>query len=274
MSSYTSPITRVDTARGHHYVDGAGTRVPGVTTLLSGGLPKTALVNWAGKATAEYALDHWDELAQLSPAKRLEKLQKARYAEKDAAAKRGTEVHALAEKLVKGEEVEVPDELAGHVESYVQFLDEFAVEPVHVEFSVASYRHGYAGTGDLIADFPLGLPDTPWSHLDRPRLLCDIKTNKSGIFGETALQLAAYRFADVMIDADGERDMPDVDGCAAIHVRADGADLIPVTADERQFRQYLYVQQVAEFDRTSRDLIGAPVSVPGRARRRRLEVVA
>lgn len=262
--SYAAPIKRVDTARGHHYVDANNTRVPGVTTILSGGMPKTALVNWAGKATAEYALDHWEDLTQLSPAKRLEKLTKARYAEKDAAAKRGTEVHGLAEKLVQGEEVEVPDELAGHVESYVRFLDAFQVEPLHVEFSIASYAHGYAGTGDLIAWFPtLG-----------KTLLCDIKTNKSGIFGETALQLAAYRHADVLIDDDGEQDMPAVDGCAAIHVRADGADLIPVTAEQRQFRQFLYVQQVAEFDRESRDLIGAPVEVPGSAPRRRLEVIA
>ena len=258
------PIRRVDTARGHHYVDANNTRVPGVTTILSGGMPKAALINWAGTATAEYAVDHWEDLAQLSPAKRLAKLQKARYEEKDTAAKRGTEVHGLAERLVKGEEIEVPDELAGHVESYVAFLDAFQVEPVHIEFSIASYKHGYAGTGDLIGWFPT---------LGRT-LLCDIKTNRSGIFGETALQLAAYRNADVLLDEDGEHDMPPVDGCAAIHVRADGADLIPVTAGARQFRQFLYVQQVAEFDRESRDLIGAPVEVPGSARRRRLEVLA
>ena len=55
------------------------------------------------------------------------------------------------ERLVKGEAVEAPDEIAGHIESYARFLDEFDVEPVHVEFSVASHRYGYAGTGDLIA---------------------------------------------------------------------------------------------------------------------------
>lgn len=264
MTNLIAPIQRVDTARGHHYTDANGTRVPGVTTILSGGMPKAALINWAGTATAEYAIDNWEDLAQLSPAKRLAKLQKARYAERDAAAKRGTEVHGLGERLARGEEVDVPEELAGHVESYVKFLDDFQVEPLHIEFSVASYAHDYAGTGDLIAWFPT----------QGKTLLCDIKTNKSGIFGETALQLAAYRHADVLIDDDGEHDMPVVDGCAAIHVRADGADLIPVTAGDRQFRQFLYVQQVAEFDRNSRDLIGAPVEVPGNARRRRLEVVA
>lgn len=261
--SLVAPIRRVETARGHHYVDAAGTRVPGVTTVLDGGLPKKALINWSATSTAEYAIDNWEDLAQLSPAKRLAKLQKARYAEKDAAAKRGTEVHGLAERLVKGEEVDVPDELAGHVESYVAFLDAFQVEPLHIEFSVASYQHSYAGTGDLIAWFPtLG-----------KTLLCDIKTNRSGIFGETALQLAAYRHADVLLDDDGEHDMPAVDGCAAIHVRANGADLVPVTAGQHQFRQFLYAQQVAEFDRESRDLIGAPIEAPGTARRRRLEVL-
>jgi hypothetical protein len=38
---------------------------------------------------------------------------------------------------------------AGHVEAYARFLDEFKVEPVHVEFSCVSYRWGYAGTADL-----------------------------------------------------------------------------------------------------------------------------
>lgn len=264
MTNLVAPIRRVDTARGHHYLDASGTRVPGVTTVLDGGMPKKALINWSATSTAEYAVDHWEDLGQLSPAKRLAKLQKARYAEKDAAAKRGTEVHGLAERLVRGEEIDVPEELAGHVESYVAFLDAFQVEPLHIEFSIASYAYSYAGTGDLIGWFPtLG-----------KTLLCDIKTNRSGIFGETALQLAAYRHADVLLDEDGEHEMPSVDGCAAIHVRADGADLIPVTAGEHQFRKFLYVQQVAEFDRESRDLIGAPVEVPGNARRRRLEVLA
>lgn len=263
MTQLVAPIRRVDTARGHHYVDANGTRVTGVTTIIDGGMPKKALINWAGNATAEYAVDNWEDLTHMSPAKRLSKLQKARYAEKDAAAKRGTEVHRLAERLARGEEIEVPEELAGHVESYVAFLDAFQVEPIHIEFSVASYAHSYAGTGDLIAFFPT---------LDKT-LLCDIKTNRSGIFGETALQLAAYRYAEVLIDDEDEHEMPTVDGCAAIHVRADDADLIPVTAGERQFLQFRYVQQVGVFDRHSSDLIGAPVEVPGRARRRRLEVL-
>jgi DNA-binding CsgD family transcriptional regulator len=262
--SYTAPIRRVDTAKGHYYADANGERVPGVTTILSGGLPKPALINWAANSTAEYAVDHWDDLTPLSPSQRLKKLQGARYEEKDRAANRGTEVHGLAEKLVKGEEIDVPDLLAGHVEAYVQLLDDFRIEPVLIEVTVVSHQYGYAGTLDLIADFPtLG-----------KRLLCDLKTNRSGIFGETALQLAGYRYADTYIGPDGaEVPMIAVDGCAAIHVRADGADLIPVTAGELQLRQLRYAQQVAAFDKTSRDLVGNPVPPPAASQRRRLEIV-
>ena len=261
--SYRAPIRRKETARGHYYVDADNQRVPGVTTILGDGLPKKALINWAANATAEYAIDNWAQLGDLTASKRLKELQGARYAEKDAAARRGTEVHNLAEKLAHGEEVEVPEELVGHVESYVRFLDEFQVQPVLIEVTIMSHQYGYAGTLDLIADFPtLG-----------KRLLCDLKTNRSGIFGETALQLAGYRFADTYVDENGDEvPMIQVDGCAAIHVRADGADLIPVTAEEKQLRQLRYAQQIAEFDKHSRDLVGSPVPPPSTVQRRRLEI--
>lgn len=262
MSAQTTP-RRVDTARGHHYVDANNLRVPGVTTILSGGLPKPALINWAATATAEYAVDHWDELLKLDPSKRLKKLQGARYEERDTAANRGTEVHAVAERLARGEEVDVPDTIAGHVEAYVQFLDEFQPVPVLLEATVFSHRHGYAGTLDAIFEIP-ALGQT---------LLCDIKTNRSGIFGETAAQLAGYRYADVYVDDTGEHPMIEVDGCAAIHVRADGYSLIPVTAGRQQHRALLYAAQVKRFVDESRDLVGDPITPPTRMQRRRLETV-
>jgi hypothetical protein len=264
VTQFQGPIRRVETAKGHYYKDANGLRVPGVTTILSGGLPKPALINWAANSTAEYAVDHWDELTALSPSARLKKLQGARYEEKDRAANRGTEVHALAEKLIHGEEVAVPDPLAGHVAAYVQFLDEFEPEPVLVEVTVFSQKHGYCGTLDGVFHFPtLG-----------KTLLCDIKTNRSGIFGETAAQLAGYRYAEVyMDDAGAEQPMLEVDGCAAIHVRGDGYSLIPVTAGPQQHRDLLYAAQVKRFVDESRDLVGSAVTPPNRLQRRRLEIV-
>ena len=248
------PIRRIETAKGHAYRDAERTSVRGVTTWIDKGKPKPALINWAANTTAEGALDRWDELGELPPAQRLATLKGIRYAEKDLAANRGTEVHRIGEALVRGEAVDVPTELYGHATAYSKLLDEFKVEPVHVEFSVGHYAATYAGTGDLIAWFTL-------PRIGRKLLLVDLKTNRSGIFAETALQLAAYRYAEVMLEDDEhpERPMPEVDGTAAIHITPSGAELIPVTTNTDVFNAFRYVQQVAKFEDAGRDLIGGAI---------------
>ena len=252
---FTAPIRRHDTAKGHTYKDANGNRVPGVTTIIGDGVPKPALINWASNATADYAVDHWDELGALGPAVRLKRLQGAKYESRDEAARRGTEVHRAAEELLAGKSVKVPEEIAGHVESYARFLDEFVVVPMCVEFSCVSYRWSYAGTADLYAEVTIPGKGPAF-------LLMDLKTTRSGVFGETALQLAAYRYADVWVIGDAEIEPPQVDYCAAIHVRSDGYDLVPVEADENIHKAFLYAAKVREFVNASRDLIGAPIIAP------------
>jgi len=246
-TQFTPPIRRKKWGRGHVYVDAHDKRVPGVTTLVNDGVPKPALANYTGNQVAAYATNHWDELGDMPIATRLKTLEDAKWADRDAAANRGTEVHALAEKLLHGQQVTVPDELAGHVDSYVRFLDEWEPTPVIVESVVVNYTHGYAGTLDSILD------------IDHPllgRTLADIKTNRSGIYGDIALQLSAYRYAERYISEIGEQPMIAVDTCAAIHVRSDGYSLIPVTAGPAQFRAFLYAVQVARFRGSSRELVG------------------
>lgn len=234
---FVAPVRRVDRVTfgkpTHHYVDGLNQRIPGVTSIIGDGLPKPALVNWAANATAEAAVNRWDELTDLGPADRLKVLKGARYEDRDAAARRGTEVHALAERLMRGEEVTVPDELRGHVESYLRFLDDWQPEPLHLEATVVNYTHGYAGSLDMIARVP-GVV-----------FLGDLKTNRSGIYGEVALQLAAYRYAEFIVTPAGEIPMPQVDATYAIHVRADGYDVIPVNTDHAVFDDFRRVAAVA-----------------------------
>lgn len=253
---YVSPVRRVSNGKGHWYRDANGNRVPGVTTIIGDGVPKPALINWAGNATADYAVDHWDELTAMMPSARGNTLRKARYFDRDTAANRGTAVHNIAERLVHGNEVDVPDELAGHVGSYVRFLDEWDVRPILVERTVVSHRHGYAGTLDLLAEL------VDHSDIDAPPQvwLLDIKTNRFGIFGETALQLAGYRYADVWMDQDDiEHPMPVVQRTGAIHVRADDYDLVPVEAGPEQHRDLLYAQQVGRFLAQANSLVGEPL---------------
>ncbi|SEG44325.1 hypothetical protein SAMN04489712_105246 [Thermomonospora echinospora] len=269
-------IIRRDNGRNHWYIDTeTGDRIPGVTTILGDGLPKKALINWSANATAEYAVDHWDELAELPPSARLKKLQGGRYEAKDEAANRGTQVHKMGERLIAGESVVVPDLLRPYVESYVRFLDEFQLRARYVEAVVYSASHRYVGTLDIFGD--ILLPDMPeYEHLPRDEdgfvcdVLIDAKTNRSGIFGETALQLAGYRFAEFMQpdpkDPDTAIPMPDVTWTGALWIRPDGYSLIPVTAGPEQHRAFLYVQQVGVFDRGARDLIGEAIEPPTASR--------
>lgn len=255
MTQFARPMKRHETAKGHYYKDAAGHRIPGVTTILSDGVPKPALINWAANATAEYAVDNWDQLTELGPSERLKTLQGARYKTTDKAKKRGTEVHGYGEKLVKGEKVTgVPEELRGHVEAYVALIDKFDIDPVLVEVSIVNYRIGYAGTLDLIA----------WVTLEdgtRKLLLLDLKTNEKGIFGETALQLAGYRYAEFYLDENGkEQPMPEVEGCGAILINSEAAQLIPTHSGPEQFKQFRIAAAMRDFVSNSRDLIGAAIA--------------
>lgn len=252
MTSDTG-IRRINHGRGHSYtLDGQS--VDGVTSLLGDGLAKPALVNWAANTTAAYAVDYWDSLGELTPSQRLEKLKKARYEDLDTASRRGTEVHTLAEALVQGVEVDVPEPLAGHVESYVSFLDAFEPRPLLVEGVIANRRWRYAGTLDLVAE------------LDGEIWLLDVKTGRSGIFADTALQLALYRHAEMYLGVDSlEHPMGElgVTRAGAIHVRADGYDLVPLDTGEAVFKDACHVIWVARMtkrmDAWRGDVLAPPV---------------
>lgn len=256
MTSFASPMRRVDGTHfgkpTHHYEDANGVRIPGVTTIINDGVPKPAMIRWGMNTTAEYAVNRWDDLSKLPVADRLKELKGAAYADRDNAARRGTEVHALGEELVHGREVDVPDELAGHVESYVKFLDEWEPSVVLSEAAVVNYTVGYAGTLDLVAD----IGDTRW--------LLDLKTTRSGVYGETALQLAAYRWAEFYVEPDGREDlMPEVDRCGVVWVRADGYDLVPVTVEPWVFTEFRYAARTARWQTSlSKQVVGQPLPAP------------
>jgi hypothetical protein len=250
----TAPTRRVNRGRGHSYfLDGAP--ADGVTWVLGNGVPKPALVDWAARTTAGYAIDHWDELGGLGMAERLRTLERARWDSTREAAVRGTDVHALAHRLAAGEEVDVPEPLRGHVDSYLRFAEEWQPREFVAEATIGNRQWRYMGTLDVVA----GLADgRVW--------LLDWKTSGKGIYRESALQLAAYRNAEFILNADGsEVAMPKVDACGCVWLRADGYDLIPVAADEEAFRTFLYAMQVARFTSAdSSDYIGEALTPPER----------
>lgn len=233
-------IKRINRGRGHSYtIDGE--KAIGVTTAISEAWPQPWMGPWSAKSVAQAAVDmdrnEWLELLAKGREGAVMHLKGAPARLRNTAAARGTEVHKIAERVQAGEEVAVPEHLYGHVESVAKFLDDWQVVPLLVEKTVASYRYGYAGTFDMVADIG-----------DGRRILFDYKTSSS-IKETCALQLAAYKMADFYL-ADNDLEMPveeiGIDECAAVHVRADGYDVVPLNTGPDVFTAFLHTLRVAQ----------------------------
>jgi hypothetical protein len=220
--------------RSHRYrLDGQW--VPGVTTILGKGIAKPFLIDWAAREVARYAAENLDTLNALPDSESVyDLLAKAHNRHRDKAAVRGTDVHALAEELLHGREVDIPEHLVGYVEGYVRFLDTWQPTPILTERPSASRTHWYAGTPDAVVTLPSG-----------ERLLMDWKTGKR-VYGEHALQLAAYAHAEFYVDEDNtEQPMPEVDGLAVVHVTPTGTDVYRVTDPDAAWNDWRHVAWVA-----------------------------
>lgn len=267
-----APATRIQNYGGGHGYFLDGTKVPGVTTIIGNGIPKPALLDWSAKMTAQFVVNRlsidergrivaddvvrdayrWNETRSRpervngdGPMDRLalEKILKdMRGADLDRASGKGTRVHQLAVAQALGEAVEIPDDLVGHVEAYERFLEEWNPTDVLVETVVINRQWQYMGRFDLSATFA-----------DRGLGLLDVKTSRSGIFGETALQVEAYANCETMIVGYDENNvaieepLPAHDWLGAIHVRSDGYDVYEFERRPDTFRVFLYAKYVGEW---------------------------
>ena len=240
-----------------HWYTYNGQKLPGVTTVLGKTLPKPALVGWAARSVAEFVADNPIEVEALRSAPRdhmVNELKETPYRERDAAASRGTEVHALAERLVHGHEVDVPPELQRYVNQYIRFLDEWNPYPVLAEATVANLQWGYAGQLDLVADLPNG-----------ERALMDLKTSKS-VYPDMAPQIGAYRHAEIYLDADdNQHSLADLGITASyvVHVTADGYNVHPVNSDvDGSFKCFLHLLWLYRRLDEMPSWLGSPAPIP------------
>lgn len=211
-----------------------------VTTVLST-LNKPALINWAAKQAAGLVLDdpHTYSTAE------------------DAAAgirgvtgestSRGSEVHGWVERINLGETIdlaEVSESARGYVEGYLRFYRLLNPVVVYAEANLFSKEHGYAGTADIICSLP---GNGFWC--------LDIKTGKR-IYDEVALQLAAYKHADTLVDADNkERLMPQIDRTGVILLDKAGDYIFSETGVDNKtvsdFEAFLALKKVLEWQKES-----------------------
>lgn len=245
-------LQRRNYGSGHGYqLDGR--KVPGVTTVI-GVMDKPALVNWAAEQSAGYAVEHWARLSEMPIMERAKEISGARFATNKRATVRGHRIHELGEQLLLTGESDAPDEFRGPVEAYARFLNTWMIEPITTEAPVGHTEYQYAGTLDVIAKSPL-----------LGTILLDIKTGK-GVWPEVALQLAAYRYADLLLTPRevvgprggkrteyDERPMIEVDDCYVAHVLADDVELVPVRAGRAEFETFLYLREVFDWKRIATD---------------------
>jgi hypothetical protein len=251
---------RINRGSGHSYTLD-GDKISGATTIIGDGFPKPALVGWAANVTADCVLDRWQELLELTPSERDKLLRRARFDHRDEAAERGKAAHTLIQRLTRGEEVEPSDELKGYVDAYLQFVKEWAPKEILVEAPIFSLEYHYAGTLDVIADLA-----------DGRRWLLDFKTGKN-VYTDVALQLAAYRYADVYLDEDGElKPMVNVEACGVVWIQDGLYELRPVDAGPDAFAAFGAVQAVAAWRarnddyKNPSDVIGAALQPPNGGR--------
>lgn len=235
-------LTRKNSGSSHSYkIDGLW--VPGATTVIDACSPKR-LDGWAARLAAAHADEHWERLSTMRSADRIAEIEQAHKASNSDSIKRGHRLHALAEQVAKGQTVKVDGKLAPALEAIVELLELFDLTPLHTEATVGS-AYGYAGTLDMLAESP------EWGTV-----LLDIKTGKN-VYETAALQLAAYRYADVIqtprveVGPRGGKKtvfdqgpMPAVDHCMVIHVGLTTASLVPVMAGPEQFAVFLMMLDV------------------------------
>src|SRR5690606_28993252 len=237
-------------------------KVPGVTSILNM-LPKGFLSFWAAKSVAERTADNIGPVVALlaSTGNRqaaVDLMKGAPRRDTAQAAEAGTAAHDLFERLAKGEEAgRVTPELAPYVGIFRGFEQQYAPEFVHLEQTVWSETHGYAGSFDFMAR--LTDPDTKETGL----YIGDWKTTRSGVHAEVALQMTAYSRADYIVTPAGEKlEIPKLDGGVVVHARPEGGKVVPTRLDDELFEIFLALRRVWEYDREiSKTVLGREVPI-------------
>lgn len=215
-----------------YYLDGEGP-IPSVTRVLKVVDKSGPLVGWAKRITAEAAVRNAEMLRQMvemsGEQASIDWLKKLADHKRDKAALVGTAIHAHAEAVARGQAVELTDEEHPYVDTYVRdFLAPFQPKFLAVEEMVCSTTHDYAGTFDAIAI----LEGEVW--------MLDLKTS-TGIYAETALQLAAYANADFIGRPDDSRRyrIPQVTRYGVIHCRPEQTRLVEYGVTPDTFAAFL-----------------------------------
>ena len=247
--------------RYHHYLLD-GETVEGVTTIISKGVSKgDVLSRWAANKVAAAAVDGQGYWRKLDRGGAIQFLKNSPYRDKTEAGARGTEVHGWAESYASTGQLPDPGDVDEVIRSQVacfgQFLTDFEVDIELSEVVIFNRAELYAGTCDGIVT--LLNPETG----RRERAIIDYKTSK-GVYAETCLQLAAYRYGDFYMTDDGARvGLPGVESAYVVWLPASGGyQVVPMQADRGMYRVFLHAKALAHFTEHGRKGVGKGLKFP------------
>lgn len=197
----------------HTYYDGKKW-IPSVTGITGKMDDKGGLIDWAAKAVATCAIE---EAAELSRLRRLgdddaahDWLWQAANRLRDGKGTSGSDLHDVADRMLSG--AEMPEYLDPNIkfmaENVTAFMVDYGVTSIHSEVRLYNRTLSYCGTTDDIGIVP---------QYGQLPLIIDWKTSESMYrspkfsHGKNAMQLAAYRGAEIMWwDDKSESDMVDI----------------------------------------------------------------
>lgn len=250
---------------GRHYTwppnaDDPDLVVPSITTILNE-LSKPALMPWAAKTVATYAVENRDKWQALDDGDAIDLLKNAHRRHTWQRADIGTAAHAAIEAHIRngyGEPVDVDIELVPYVAAALQFCDDFNVQPLHVEATVFNETYQYAGTGDLFAE----ITDQAG---DRHVAVIDWKTKEAGkrLYEEVALQLGALAGGEWIGDEHGaQQPVPECTAGLAVALYDDATyKAWPVdlaTYQDRIFRTFIALRTLHAWSSSYKSLVLAP----------------
>jgi len=241
-----------DNGRWHRYtLDGEV--VKSVTTIVNGEIAKDQLTWWAAGVVAKAVAAKpsvVDIVRELGPDAVVEALRVLPDQEKKAAGRRGTYLHELAAQVVTGapsDEI-LDEDIAAVIDGLVQWFDDVGFEIELGERIVGSYAHRYAGRFDVVGTMRRNRAE---------RWLIDFKSSNS-VYGDTALQCAAYARAEVYVtDGGDELPMPRIDRIGVLHIQPGIAELYDLGDIDQAFAEFLAAQVITANSKRREALVKA-----------------
>jgi hypothetical protein len=236
-----------------------GSYVPNPTTVARYVGDHRGLIGAAGKEAAAWAAIHVDELPMIGEAEWRGLAQGAGPRAWRQAADHGTLVHKLAEPLVYGQPLPAEDDQGlpypeaayQSAQQLARFMDAWHVDPIAHEAIVFHEVDRWAGRLDLLA------------RMDGALWLLDYTTSQSGVWPEKSLQLAAYAHATHIVHEGVDRPMPAIERAAAVWVRPDQWQVVPLAVGDSVYDVFRHAMHVAAWCKLDHDQsVGAPLTAP------------